>query len=234
MVRNYTPKHPPTVMPDGTLKYRGRPKGKRDSGPRKQRVEQNPWRNERGLTPKMMEALPILCRELVPSHGIAKIIEKGLVGEAHYWKVWNRDPHWIREVNRERERLHGAVRQRAQAVAVMKVEKAIETISDIAEGKITAKSNQLQACIELCRIAGVERVVDTGPKFNVFGLIGQQIKSQSSTGEIRQFAIGGELVEEQVETELEDEIDMENDLDPGEDYPESETDETVSEEGATG
>jgi hypothetical protein len=175
------------------------------------RVRGKSWRPQReavrdahGLTAAMRQALPIMATCKSPREGMKVLGERRIIQKHTYYTRWSRDPHWIRALNREREKFLGSVRRRAQSVAIHEVEAAVEAVVGIAKGEIDAKPGQLAACIEVCRLAGVDRAVDQETTVNVFALMRERITQQlnASSGErITQMAFGVPV--EAAESEIE-------------------------------
>lgn len=158
-------------------------------------------RNERGLTPKQMRALPIFARAATPRDAVLEIVKQKICAEHTYYADWQQDSKWIRESNAERDRYQGALTRRVNSIAIRNAENALYTMIAIAAGQIDAKPGQLAACNRILEIAGIDKVFPERVGENIFRVIGQRMLELQSGDQtpIARMSFGLRIADQQAE-----------------------------------
>ena len=73
-------------------------------------------RNKDGLTDKQRAAIPIIARAKSKHQGIVECEKQGIASQRQYYRIWIKEPKFLRKLEEERDKYFGEIRDRVRDI----------------------------------------------------------------------------------------------------------------------
>ena len=102
----------------------------------------NGCRDKNGLNAKQRQSLPVIATAKSRRQGVIECGKQKIVSVAHWYRVWWKQPAYVKAVNQAEEELHGEVKDRIHQLAIAE---GLETMRNIIRVAHSAGTNNMRA-----------------------------------------------------------------------------------------
>lgn len=111
-------------------------------------------RNDEGLTPRMVEVLPVIASFPLKTQGLRELARIGKpVDRHHFFNVWMRDENFIKAYNAAREKHEGSVREQTENLMVSY---ETEVVLNVVKTAISSRADSMRAAEMFLNMRGYD------------------------------------------------------------------------------